>query len=115
MANTKNTEAAIAAAALEVPGVQDKLDVEVVPAKDVNVRESIFIPKGDANDDPNLTVIINGKVYQLPKGKTSHVPKAVYDEIMRSRRAEEAQDTRVSEMVEKAVKEAQNLAQKVAL
>ena len=39
---------------------------------------------------PKRVVGINGKNYLVPKGKTSEVPKAVYDEIMRAQRAEEA-------------------------
>ena len=50
----------------------------------------ITLPRAGKNEDPNLFVGINGKNYLVPKGKTSEVPKAVYDEIMRAQRAEEA-------------------------
>ena len=63
-------------------------------------RVEIFIPKGYANDEPNLLICINGVNYVLPKGKTSKVPKHVAAEFKRSRRAEEALDKRVSEMQE---------------
>ena len=62
----------------------------------------IFIERASGNDEPNLMVGINGVNYLLPKGKTSKVPKAVYDEIMRSRKAQERQDKTVSELKEAA-------------
>lgn len=65
-------------------------------------REDIFIPKGYANDDPNLFVSVNGKNYLLPKGKTSSVPKHVAEEIKRSLKAEEIQDANAEKLLEKA-------------
>ena len=65
-------------------------------------REDIFIPKGYANDDPNLFVSVNGKNYILPKGKTSNVPKHVAEEIKRSLKAEEIQDANAEKLLEKA-------------
>jgi hypothetical protein len=65
-------------------------------------REDIFIPKGYANDDPNLFVSVNGKNYLLPKGKTSSVPKHVAEEIRRSLKAEEIQDANAEKLLEKA-------------
>ena len=35
---------------------------------------NLFVPKGLANDDPNLFISINGKNFLLPKGKNSKVP-----------------------------------------
>ena len=34
-------------------------------------RVEVFIPKGYANDEPNLFVSVNGVNYLLPKGKKS--------------------------------------------
>lgn len=68
----------------EVPKAPEKMD--------------IYIERGSSNDDPNLQVCVNGVMYLLPKGKTSTVPLAVYNEIMRSRRAREQQDQRMSEL-----------------
>ena len=65
-------------------------------------REDIFIPKGYANDDPNLFVSVNGKNYLLPKGKTSSVPKHVAEEIKRSLKAEEIQDANAEKLLDKA-------------
>lgn len=47
-------------------------------------REDIFIPRAGSMEDPNLFVGINGRIFILPKGKTSNVPKYVADEIRRS-------------------------------
>lgn len=52
-------------------------------------KVEVFIPRGQANDDPNLFVSVNGVNYLLPKGKASKVPKAVAREIKRAFAAEE--------------------------
>jgi hypothetical protein len=65
-------------------------------------REEIFIPKGYANDDPNLFVSVNGKNYILPKGKTSNVPAHVVQEIRLSLKAQEIQDNNSEKLLEKA-------------
>ena len=71
-------------------------DVEVK----VDEREDIHVPRGYANDEPNLEIIINGVIYVLPKGKTSNVPKYVAEEFRRSQKAQEALDKRVDEMLQ---------------
>lgn len=63
---------------------------------------SIRIDRASGNEEPNLQVCVNGVMYLLPKGKTSQVPKAVYDEIMRSRRAQEILDDNRDRMLEAA-------------
>ncbi len=65
-------------------------------------RVEIYIPKGAANEDPNLFVSVNGVNYLLPKGKTSNVPKHIADEIKRSMRAQEIMDEHVDQMKEAA-------------
>ena len=62
--------------------------------------EKIFIPKGYANDEPNLFVSVNGVNYLLPKGKESEVPKHVAAEIKRSWKAQQKMDQRIDEMLE---------------
>lgn len=64
-------------------------------------RKDVFIPKGYANDDPNLFVSVNGKNYILPKGKTSSVPVHVAEEIERSLKAQEIQDENAEKLLEK--------------
>lgn len=61
-------------------------------------RVDIHIPRGAANDDPNLFVSVNGVNYLLPKGKTSSVPAEVADEIHRAWEAQEALDARIEDM-----------------
>ena len=62
----------------------------------------VHIPRGAANDEPNMFVSVNGKGYLLPKGKTSKVPPEVKAEIDRSIKAQEALDNRKDEMIAKA-------------
>lgn len=61
-------------------------------------KRELYIERGSANEEPNLQVCVNGVMYLLPKGKTSTVPLAVYNEILRSRRAREQQDQRREEL-----------------
>lgn len=62
-------------------------------------REEIFVPKGYANDEPNMTIAVNGVNYVLPRGKTSSVPKHIAEEFYRSQKAQEALDKHVDEML----------------
>lgn len=71
-------------------------------AKDERVE--ITVPRGYANDEPNLLIGVNGVNYLLPRGKTSMVPKFIADEYYRSRAAQEALDKRVDEMLEASSK-----------
>lgn len=68
------------------------------PAADDRVE--VFIPRGQANEDPNFFVSVNGVNYLLPRGKKSKVPPEIADEINRSFRAQEALDDKISEMLE---------------
>ena len=61
----------------------------------------LHIPRGAANDEPNLFIGINGKNYLLPKGKTSQVPPEVAEEYHRSLRAQEALDATVDALLSK--------------
>ena len=60
----------------------------------------VFVMKGNANDEPNLFVGINGVNYLLPRGKTSSVPPAVAAEIIRSGKAQEVMDEHIDQMLE---------------
>lgn len=62
-------------------------------------KVEVFIPRGQANEDQNFFVSVNGKNYLLPKGKKSVVPKYVADEINRSFEAQEAMYKRIDSMV----------------
>lgn len=63
-------------------------------------RVEIFVPKGYANDEPNLPIGVNGVLYLLPKGKKSMVPDFVAEEFYRSQRAQERLDETVDKMLE---------------
>jgi len=65
---------------------------------------NLTVPKGYANDDPNLFISINGKNFILPKGKTTKVPAYVKEEYDRSQRAQEAFDETSAKLLEKATK-----------
>ena len=69
----------------------------VAPEED---RVEVFVPKGYANDDPNLFVSVNGVNYLLPRGKKSMVPAHIAAEIERSKRAAEKQDENMEQMLE---------------
>ena len=85
-------DAAAKAAELKAPNVPNEERVE------------IFVPKGYANDEPNMLISVNGVNYLLPKGKTSNVPKFIAEEFYRSQKAQEALDKHVDEMLEAAKK-----------
>lgn len=63
-------------------------------------RVEITIPKGPANDDPNLFVGVNGVNYLLPRGKKVKVPAHVAAEIERAIRAQEIRDENIDRMLE---------------
>ena len=64
----------------------------------------LYVPRGYSSDDPNLIIGINGKLYVLPKGETSMVPKEVKEEFDRSQRAQNAFDKKSAELIKKANK-----------
>lgn len=66
-------------------------------------RVPIYVERPvSSQDDPNLFVSVNGKNFILPKGKTSMVPRYIYDEIMRSRAAAAHLDETVMQLKAKA-------------
>lgn len=74
---------------------------EAVPTKKED-RVAVYIPRGSANDEPNLFVSVNGVGYLLPKGKTSMVPPHIKAEIDRSLAAQEKMDERVDALLKEA-------------
>ena len=88
MATNKNkeTEATVTEATVTEAPKDDKVE--------------IFVPKGYANDEPNLFIGVNGVNYLLPKGKSSMVPKAVAAEFHRAQKAAETRDTNSEKMME---------------
>lgn len=74
------------------------------PAAAEEERVEIFVPKGYANDEPNLMISVNGVAYLLPRGKKSTVPKHIAEEFNRSLAAQEILDNRVDKMLKAASK-----------
>ena len=62
--------------------------------------EEIFVPKGYANEEPNLVIGVNGVNYLLPRGKKSMVPPHIAAEFYRSQKAQEDMDEHVEQMLD---------------
>lgn len=62
-----------------------------------------YVPRGYANDEPNLFVSVNGVNYLLPKGKTSKVPPHIKAAVDRHLKALERQ----AENSERLIREGQ--------
>lgn len=84
--------------ALAEKDAENEAKPEAVAAP-VNERVEIFVPRGYANDEPNMIIAVNGVTYVLPRGKHSEVPKHIADEFYRSQKAQEALDKRVDAML----------------
>ena len=99
---TQAEKDAAAKAELEALKTQAEKDAAAKAELEAPVEErvEIFVPKGYANDEPNLMIAVNGVNYVLPKGKTSMVPKHIAEEFYRSQKAQEALDKRVDTMLE---------------
>lgn len=103
-------EAELAAAKAELEALKAKkeemavakaeLEDTVAAAPAAEERVEIFVPRGYANDEPNVIVAVNGVNYVLPRGKTSNAPKHIAEEFQRSHKAQEALDKRKDEMLE---------------
>lgn len=64
----------------------------------VEEYETIFIPKAGRGEDEVYVVGINGKNYNIPRGKNVSVPAAVASEFRRAQRAQQAYDKLVNSM-----------------
>ena len=64
-------------------------------------RVEVFVPKGYANDDPNLYVSVNGENFLLPRGQMSLVPPHIKAAIERSYGAQAFQEKRSNALIEK--------------
>lgn len=62
----------------------------------------VFVPKGYANEEPNVFVSVKGKNWVLPRGKTSNVPNCVRHEYERSLRAQANFDETSEELQKRA-------------
>ena len=110
MATNKNTAANAAPATTENPAMTAPVtDAQIqaeTKAAAMSIRQEerveIYIERGNANDEPNLFVSVNGYNCLLPKGKTSLVPKSVADEVGRARRAQQRLDATIDALKEAA-------------
>lgn len=84
----------------ELEALKAQAENNAAPIVPDEERVDIRVPKGYANDEPNLLISVNGVNYLLPKGKTSKVPKFIADEFYRSQKAQEDLDNRVDKMLE---------------
>jgi hypothetical protein len=74
-------------------------DTTTKAAKAEVKMEDIFVPKGYANDEPNLLISVNGNNFLLPRGKTSTVPYYIAEEFRRSLKAQEIMDEHIDSML----------------
>lgn len=95
MATKQKTDDAVKETAL------NKTENEKNNDESTDDRVELFVPKGYANDEPNLLVSVNGENYLLPKGKTSKVPSHVAYEYRRAIKAQQVQDEHIDTMTAK--------------
>ena len=100
MATKKNNEQAAVEEVKTETATPEVGEVKTETAAPVDDKVEIFVPRGYANDEPNLLISVNGVNYLLPKGKTSKVPKHIADEFHRSQKAQTKLDERIDQMLE---------------
>lgn len=107
MATAKNkttSETEINAVEAETVETENNAAETETVAEKKDVRVPLDIPRGQANDEPNVFISVNGVGFLLPKGKRSMVPPYVKAEYERSVAAQNKMDEHVSEMLEAANK-----------
>lgn len=62
----------------------------------MDVKERVFIPKA-AGEEPCVLVGLNGKNYNIPRGKPWEVPKPVADILYQSERAKDEAEKFIAE------------------
>lgn len=77
---------------------QDETQQEQPAADPQEELVDLFVDRDPSDQDPNKVIGINGKLYVMPKGEISRVPKFVKDEYDRAKRAQYKADKTVSEM-----------------
>lgn len=93
-------------AALEAENAELRAKLEALTSNTKKVeqekqpeRVELYIPRGSANDEPNLMIGFNGKNYLLPRGKKSMVPPEVAAEYQRSTKAQDKMDEHIDQMI----------------
>ena len=54
-----------------------------------NVMKTIYLPRGQENEEQSRFVAVHGRACMVPKGKAVPVPPPVYEVLMNARMAEE--------------------------
>ena len=96
------TQEELAALKAEMAGRESQENAaQAEPVATEEEKVEIFVPKGYANDEPNVLIAVNGVNYLLPRGKESAVPAAVAAEYRRSLQAQERSDTSSQKLMAK--------------
>lgn len=66
-----------------------KADEEAVEVSPWDVKKTIFLHRGQENEEQSRFVAVNGRTFMVPKGKDVQVPLPVYEVLMNARMAEE--------------------------
>ena len=90
MAETKKTAAETAAGGTTAESTADIVE--------------LFVDRDPSDENPNMVIIINGKTWVMPRGESSKVPRYVYDEYQRAKKAQYKADKTAASM--RGVKEA---------
>ena len=56
--------------------------VQANPEDVWNVMKTIYLPRGQGNEEQSRFVAVNGRTFQVPKGKDVQVPLPVYEVLM---------------------------------
>lgn len=49
-----------------------------------NIQVPVFLAKGRNGEENYVRVVVNGRAYQIPRGKQQLVPRPVYEVLSRS-------------------------------
>ena len=64
--------------------------VQANPEDVWNVMKTIYLPRGQGNEEQSRFVAVNGRTFQVPRGKAGEVPEPVYEVLENARRQLEA-------------------------
>lgn len=58
----------------------------------------LLVERDPTDENTNMVIGINGKIYVMPRGKVSDVPRCVYDEYKRAKAAQYQADATIAEL-----------------
>lgn len=70
---------------------------ETLPEDPMQIRVTKYIPKVPAGEQQSIYVCLNGKGYNIPRGKNVDMPLPVWEIIERAMNAEEKREADVRE------------------